>query len=444
MTEKAKHGAEGEKNIDFSPERAFLANELLPDAAAAYAAEIRDIKDAVKDADVVLDTNVLLIPYGAGTASLAAITSVYDTLKNSDRLYVPAQVIREFIKNRPQKIGELLQGIANKVSRTQAPGELSYPILQGIPAFAELQQAANQTAEAVKTLQKANGELLRTIRSWEWNDPVSIAYKKHLPASIIVEPTINRDETINDLQRRWRHSIPPGYKDASKPDYGIGDLLIWKAILEIGAKNKKDMIFVSGEEKADWQHRADGTALLPRFELLDEYRRASGGQALYILPLSRLLELLNVAKESVKEVKEEEDRVLEATVIEVDCPDCSTTVPVQLAPTLGSSMVPICPKCRHRFHVHRTRTGITVHPAAPTFGRPTAVVVGANRTETNQDELVSIECPVCNETTALQLGISPGSTSWVRCATCVSSFAVHRSAKHGPFVSAVREAGSAR
>src|SRR6185369_1936339 len=105
MTDKSTHGEKTEKieksekteKREFLPEKAFRLSDVLPDAAGAYFAEIRDINDAVKDADVVLDTNVLLIPYGAGSGSLTAITDIYESLRKSKRLYIPAQVIREFI-----------------------------------------------------------------------------------------------------------------------------------------------------------------------------------------------------------------------------------------------------------------------------------------------------------------------------------------------------------
>lgn len=209
----------------------------------------------------------------------------------------------------------------------------------------------------------------------------------------------------------------------------MGDLLIWETILEIGQKSKRDMIFVSGEEKADWQHRADNTALLPRFELLDEYRRASNGRALYIVPLSKLLELLNVAEDSVNEVKNEEVRVLEASLVDVECPYCSLEFSVHVAPAVGSSMVPICPKCDQRFHVHRTRSGVTVHAGSPSFARSgKRETVVLNPSETLLQNAVAVDCPSCGELTMAILGSEPGSKSWARCTMCATNFAISRGA----------------
>ena len=57
---------------------------------------------------VVLDTNVLLVPYTVSKTSLQAIRNAYLQLIELKRLVVPGQVAREFAKNRPNKISALL------------------------------------------------------------------------------------------------------------------------------------------------------------------------------------------------------------------------------------------------------------------------------------------------------------------------------------------------
>ena len=54
MNDQTKKKDEGR---EFSLDRAFLAMDLLPNAADSYSAQVKDINDAVKDSDVVLDTN---------------------------------------------------------------------------------------------------------------------------------------------------------------------------------------------------------------------------------------------------------------------------------------------------------------------------------------------------------------------------------------------------
>ncbi|MBK9687114.1 MAG: hypothetical protein IPO65_04925 [Saprospiraceae bacterium] len=88
-----------------------------------------------------------------------------------------------------------------------------------------------------------------------------------------------------------------------KIDKGIGDLLIWYTILEIGKKNNRDVVFVSGEEKTDWYHRSENQPLYSRFELVSEFFRESGGRSFNMTKLSTLMEILGADKESITEVK---------------------------------------------------------------------------------------------------------------------------------------------
>jgi len=408
---------EKQTELDFVADRAFIAMELIPNAAESYDAKVRDIRDAIKDSDVVLDTNVLLLPYGAGSDSLIAIAKIFEKLAEEHRLHLPAQVIREFIKNRPTKIAELYKGISDRVSRIQSPQQLSYPILEEIPDFREVNDTLKELGELTKKLQKSSSVLLKKIRSWEWNDPVSLAYKEKLPSSIILELPIDKEATLAELKRRYDLSIPPGYKDSGKDDYGIGDFLIWKTILHIGSTNKKDMIFVSGEEKADWQHRSDNAAFLPRYELLDEYRRFSNGRSLYIIPLSKLLELLDVADTSVEEIKQEEARIIEAATVQVICPYCESSLTWRLGESVGSSEVPRCSNCDNPFHIHRTGVGVTVHKAAEDYRQ---------RSQSKEKTVMILDCPACDEVVQVGLGVAPHSTAWTKCANCATTFPVHR------------------
>lgn len=95
--------------------RIFIAEQILPSAKEAFFASIDPIDQAIKDAEVVLDNNILLIPYGATAENLKEIIELYSKLKTEKRLHLPAQVIREFIKNRTLKIAELHQGMVDKI-----------------------------------------------------------------------------------------------------------------------------------------------------------------------------------------------------------------------------------------------------------------------------------------------------------------------------------------
>ena len=67
-------------------------------------------------------------------------------------------------------------------------------------------------------------------------------------------------------------------------------------------------ILVSGEEKADWFIRSADYPLYPRYELVDEYRRASSGSSFHILRFSALLALYGATPQVVQQVSSQERR----------------------------------------------------------------------------------------------------------------------------------------
>ncbi|NTU73748.1 DUF4935 domain-containing protein, partial [Candidatus Roizmanbacteria bacterium] len=372
--------------------------------------------------DIVLDTNVLLIPFGAGADSLTEIVKVYSEIKERQRLYIPAQVAREFVKNRPTKLAQLYQGISDRISKLTVPDSLSYPILESVEHFQELNEKISKIV-GLKVELKASAKKVRsTIKNWGWNDPVSQAYRTVFSKDIVVSPEIDREKTLEEMLRRYELSIPPGYKDASKPDSGIGDYLIWKTILHLGKENKRCVVFVSGDEKADWLHCTEGSGFLPRYELQAEFRRVTEGKDFYVIPLSQLLELQKAKESSVNEIRTEEKRIRDATSVLAECPECKSSDEYELAETIGSSALPFCTTCGEKFHLHRTKNGVTIHR----FGRTSISM--------RDRELVVVECPYCDAENSKELGLSPNSTAWCMCDKCEKKFPIHRRADGSVFV----------
>lgn len=80
----------------------------------------------------------------------------------------------------------------------------------------------------------------------------------------------------------WRYSckIPPGYMDAETKESidRFGDLIIWKEILrEAKEHGGKNVIFVTQDLKPDWSAIDNPEHIVPREELLEEFRSETGG-----------------------------------------------------------------------------------------------------------------------------------------------------------------------
>lgn len=284
----------------------LVANSVFPDAAAVFTSRAIPLADAKGTATIVLDTNALLVPYGIGPQTLSQIESTYRQLLNENRLIIPAQVAREFARNRVTKLSELHQKLTRRRSQLQSFQQGNYPLLEHLEEYKRLRDVEGKLDGLASEYKKLMESVLDHVKSWEWNDPVSALYSKIFAAPVVLEASKSADELKREHARRFAHKIPPGYKDESKDDGGIGDFLIWQVILEVGAARKTSLIFVSGEEKGDWWHKSEGQPLYPRFELVDEYRRASAGKSFHIIKFSDLLQLFGASKEIVAEVRHEE------------------------------------------------------------------------------------------------------------------------------------------
>ncbi|AFZ57672.1 DUF4935 domain-containing protein [Anabaena cylindrica FACHB-243] len=287
----------------------FIANRIFPDATSLFANVLKPVEDIKDNAIIVLDTNTLLVPYTTGTNSLNQIQKIYRELVQNNRLIIPAQAAREFVKNRPTKIAEVYQQLTRKNSSQHKFDIGKYPLLESLEAYKETLEIEKEINELIKKYTKAISSVIDHISGWTWNDPVSLIYAEIFNKSVIIEPEIDQNKVKEDLKNLILHKNPPGYKDGGKPDLGIGDLLIWLTILEIGKSNKSHVIFVSGEEKHDWFYRSEKKALYPRYELVDEFRRETEGCSFHIISFSRLLDLYGADEDVVEEIRMEENRL---------------------------------------------------------------------------------------------------------------------------------------
>lgn len=277
---------------------------LFPEATKLFEFIPESLAESVREGVIVLDTNVLLVPYTTGRASLEQIRQTYSRLVSEDRLRIPGQVAREFADNRAEKLKTLFQQLSRKREISFARSE--YPLLEGISAYTELVRREGEMFSALTDYRKLIGNLLDIVAEWHWNDPVSEIYRGLFKPTVIVDPQFDREELLADLKYRQEHRIPPGFKDSNNEYSGVGDLIIWKTLLAIGQQETRHMIFVSGDEKTDWRYQSEGRALYPRFELLDEYRRSSGGKSLSMISFAELLEQFGAPAPVVAEVKQEE------------------------------------------------------------------------------------------------------------------------------------------
>ena len=151
--------------------------------------------------------------------------------------------------------------------------------------------------------------ILDSIKSINWDDPVSKVYKSLFKPACIIPGNLDYEELKNEFNERLQFNIPPGYKDKSKDSNNIGDFIIWKEILEIGEKEGKDILFVTLDKKADWYHQSMNSNIYPRYELMYEFKDYSNGKDIYFIDLSTMLKINDIDQDVVRNIEKSENQV---------------------------------------------------------------------------------------------------------------------------------------
>jgi len=283
----------------------FALEEAFPDADGIFTSVFKKLNDSYEEALIVFDTNVLLLPYSMGNESLEQLRLLYKRLIDGGRLFIPKRVAREFARNRNKKLGEIYNSVLQRKSG-KSKNNLNYPILEDLEEKKELDAVFSELEKVEQKYHKAIDKLASTIRSWEWGDPVSAMYSELFVSNILIEHDFSNSDLVGELERRFLLQIPPGYKDSKKDDGGVGDLAIWLSLLKIGKDKKKDLIFVTEDVKPDWWNQSNGSEFLPRYELIDEFRRVAKGCTLHVVRLSKLLEIFKVEQKLIEEALDAE------------------------------------------------------------------------------------------------------------------------------------------
>lgn len=266
---------------------------------------------------VVLDTNALLNLYRYTARVRGALIEVLG--KIGDQLWEPDQVMLEFWRNREAAIRdygatardfdksvtaalnsttEAIRALGNRVGLDDDHKKALVGPVEG--AYATL-------SASVKLIMNHDGpaEPKRDTGA----DPVLAALDPLLQGRVgeALDHAALR-VAIAEAKRRVVAQEPPGYKDANKPDGGVGDFLVWRQLLDEAASRSSDALLVTGDVKEDWWRKSDGISVGPRFELLDEFH-ASVGRRLYLLrPADFLIKAadifdVQVTAESVAQVR---------------------------------------------------------------------------------------------------------------------------------------------
>ena len=172
----------------------FRHHRTYPGAADVFSTRVQPLKDVIKACVFVLDTNVLLVPYTICNKGIKEIEVVYGRLIKDSRLVIPGQVVREFAKNRPERIKELYHKISSRRNQQKDFDVGAYPILEGVGPYNEVREQAKKLREALDDYTGKLTAVLEVIRTWMWDDPISQTYRKLFgDKPVVVDPVIEEE-----------------------------------------------------------------------------------------------------------------------------------------------------------------------------------------------------------------------------------------------------------
>ncbi|WP_143317264.1 PIN-like domain-containing protein [Cellulosimicrobium sp. KWT-B] len=256
-----------------------------------------EVNAALREAAVVLDTNVLLGLYRVSKELRTTRLKVLEAI--GPRLFVPHQVGVEFHRNRREVaagIGTAYETVRvaavefQKVAKAFGGGEGRYD------------ETTTRVKELVNPLVK---QIIDGLDELEKDDPHRIDQSDD-PVLAQLEALLDDDQVgraprAKKLAKRARDfetvrvplRLPPGFDDAHKiTGRGVaaaaGDYLLWCEVLAYARKNGTDVVLITDDAKSDWWQKVPGGRDVPHPVLVSEFRRETS-QRYYQLSTRELL-----------------------------------------------------------------------------------------------------------------------------------------------------------
>ncbi|SNQ50449.1 hypothetical protein FRACA_4650001 [Frankia canadensis] len=239
-------------------------------------------KEIYTSGAVVLDANVLLSLYRFSSEARDGLLAALEEV--SDRLWIPYQAGLEFHRNRltalqdARRESEKVAAAIGGAERLVLDAFRKTASRRAIQTFDESPIVASFSAlraEAAKLEDKDSASLAERFI----NDPILNRIGVMLAGK--VGPPFDAAQTAQESERgleRITAEVPPGYSDLKSKgeEKALGDYFIWRQTLDEIAREPRDLLFVTNDQKEDWYLRAEGMTLGPRVELSVELAELCG------------------------------------------------------------------------------------------------------------------------------------------------------------------------
>ncbi len=234
----------------------------------------------------VFDTNILFNLYRYSDDTSKDFTDTITSIQ--EKVWMPFQVAKEFHNKRLEVISNEIKSYDNLIKEINDINDkiinknrnpfLSKGLMNSFEKFKkDLTDESNKHKERYELAFRKDDKILNRL---------------NLIFDQKVGDNFNNErikEIIKEGEERYKLSIPPGYKDNSKPSpEKFGDLIIWFQIIDKAKTEKKPIVFVLDDRKEDWWLTHSGKTISPRVELLKEFKDKTGQICCFYQPFQFL------------------------------------------------------------------------------------------------------------------------------------------------------------
>ena len=120
-----------------------------------------------------LDTSCLISPYDAGSETLTEVNKILSKLIKEGRVRIPAQSLREFVNRRSTKVGEIYAHLKQRMAKAQSFTKIDNRLIQSMERYKKLAEKMESANKAIADYRDELNDLVKEVKDWNWNDPVS-------------------------------------------------------------------------------------------------------------------------------------------------------------------------------------------------------------------------------------------------------------------------------
>lgn len=248
-----------------------------------------DIRSLIESNDyvIVLDTNVLLNIYRYSPEFSEFALNCIRAIKG--KVMLPATVRMEYGKHCRAEFAKMKSRVRDasnettkQIKRAKVKVLATCDRLERLqfPDVSELRDSLSEKLDEVQTALEDffvdRSSLEVVAHAWNNTDYVQAIVSEWDQGGFVMSSPSQEDIYLwcEEGETRFKKEVPPGFKDARNKD-GVrkySDLILWKELLRYAAKEKKHIIFVTDDVKADWWDLSNTNRQFHQ-KLMDEFKR---------------------------------------------------------------------------------------------------------------------------------------------------------------------------